>query len=51
MPELRDGRMDLVNVAFDEDARWLAVTRGRVTVAGSIVALRRLGLGSTATLR
>src|ERR1700680_942481 len=33
MPELRDGRMDLVNVAFDEDARWLAVTRGRVTVA------------------
>ncbi len=33
MPELRDGRMDLLNVAFDEDARWLTVTRGRVTVA------------------
>jgi maltooligosyltrehalose trehalohydrolase len=33
MPELRDGRMNLVNVAFDEDARWLTIARGRVTVA------------------
>jgi len=33
MPELRDGRMDLVSVAFDEGARWLTVTRGRVMVA------------------
>ncbi len=33
MPELRDGRMDLVSVAFNEDARWLTVTRGRIMVA------------------
>jgi maltooligosyltrehalose trehalohydrolase len=32
MPELRDGRMDLLNVAFDEDSRWITITRGRVTV-------------------
>ena len=32
MPELRDGRMDLIDVSFDENARWLTVTRGRVTV-------------------
>ncbi|MBI3759495.1 MAG: malto-oligosyltrehalose trehalohydrolase, partial [Deltaproteobacteria bacterium] len=31
-PELRDGRLDLVNVTFDEDARWLTVTRGQVVV-------------------
>ncbi len=33
IPELRDGRIDLVEVDFDESARWLRVTRGRVTVA------------------
>ena len=33
MPELRDGRMDLVNVAFDENARWMTISRGRVTIA------------------
>jgi maltooligosyltrehalose trehalohydrolase len=33
MPELRDGRMDLVEVSFDEAARWLTMTRGRITVA------------------
>ena len=32
MPELRDGRMDLVSVAFDEHARWMSVSRGRVMV-------------------
>jgi len=33
MPELRDGRMDLIDILFDEDARWLRVTRERVTIA------------------
>ena len=33
MPELRDGRMDLVAVSFDETARWLKLKRGRLTVA------------------
>jgi len=38
MPELRDGRMDLIDVAFDEDARWLTVTRGTVTVVCNLAA-------------
>jgi maltooligosyltrehalose trehalohydrolase len=33
IPELRDGRRDLVDVAFDEDARWLRMTRGPVALA------------------
>jgi maltooligosyltrehalose trehalohydrolase len=32
MPVLTDGRMDHVKVRFDEDARWLVVERGLVTV-------------------
>jgi maltooligosyltrehalose trehalohydrolase len=32
-PELTDGRLEHVGVEFDEDERWLAYTRGRVTVA------------------
>ncbi|HEX2295519.1 MAG TPA: malto-oligosyltrehalose trehalohydrolase [Actinomycetota bacterium] len=32
-PELTDGRLDRVEVAYDEDARWLTTTRGRITVA------------------
>jgi maltooligosyltrehalose trehalohydrolase len=36
MPELRDGRMDLVDVAFSEDERWLTITRGRITVASNL---------------
>jgi maltooligosyltrehalose trehalohydrolase len=38
MPEVRDGRMDLSDIAFDEDARWLRVTRGRVTIACNLSA-------------
>ena len=52
MPELRDGRMDLVNVAFDEDARWLTVTRGRVTVACNLAsAAQSIPLASSAPRR
>ena len=40
-PELRDGRMDLASVAFNEDARWLTVTRGRVTVACNLAPARQ----------
>ena len=32
-PELRDGRFDRVQVDVDEDARWLVLTHGPVTVA------------------
>jgi maltooligosyltrehalose trehalohydrolase len=39
-PELTDGRLDRVEVVYDEDARWLAMRRGAVTVA--------LNLGSEA---
>src|SRR3954451_5664275 len=35
-PELTDGRLAYVGVEFDEDQRWLAYTRGRVTVAFNI---------------
>ena len=38
MPELRDGRMDLVGVSFDETARCLKLTRGRVMVACNLSA-------------
>ncbi len=36
VPELRDGRRDLVEVAFDEDARWLRMRRGPVVLAFSL---------------
>lgn len=32
-PHLADGRMDRVETAFDEDGKWLVVTRGSVQVA------------------
>jgi maltooligosyltrehalose trehalohydrolase len=38
MTELRDGRMDLLKVAFDEDALWLTVTRERIMVACNLAA-------------
>jgi maltooligosyltrehalose trehalohydrolase len=41
MPELRDGRMDLMDVHFDESARWLTVARGRVTVACNLSPARQ----------
>ena len=37
-PELSDGRLDLVNVAFDESAHWIAISRGRVSVACNLAA-------------
>jgi maltooligosyltrehalose trehalohydrolase len=33
VPELLDGRRDLTEVVFHEDARWLAMRRGPVTLA------------------
>jgi maltooligosyltrehalose trehalohydrolase len=33
IPALADGRMDQVRVRFDEEAHWLALERGPVTVA------------------
>ncbi|MGH7902617.1 MAG: malto-oligosyltrehalose trehalohydrolase [Candidatus Dormibacteraceae bacterium] len=33
LPELTDGRLEAVRVAFDEPACWLLMGRGRVTVA------------------
>jgi maltooligosyltrehalose trehalohydrolase len=32
-PELRDGRFDLLEVRYDESARWLVAERGPVSVA------------------
>ncbi len=31
-PELRDGRLDRVDVSFDEAARWLVVSRGPIAI-------------------
>jgi maltooligosyltrehalose trehalohydrolase len=33
IPALRDGLLDRVKVSFDEQARWLVMARGHVTVA------------------
>jgi maltooligosyltrehalose trehalohydrolase len=35
-PDLADGRLERVAVAFDEQARWLRVDRGAVTVAANL---------------
>ena len=52
MPELRDGRMDLTDVRFDEKARWITVTRGRVTIACSLAsAAQSIPLPAIAPLR
>ena len=40
-PELTDGRRDRVQVAFDEDARWLTVQRGRLVVAANLSSTRQ----------
>ncbi|HEY7873978.1 MAG TPA: malto-oligosyltrehalose trehalohydrolase [Actinomycetota bacterium] len=34
-PALTDGRMDLVRTRYDEDARWLVVERGEITIAAN----------------
>ena len=36
VPALTDGRLDAVDVSLDEEAGWLVVRRGPVTVAGNI---------------
>jgi maltooligosyltrehalose trehalohydrolase len=38
IPALADGRMDQVRVRFDEEAHWLALERGPVTVACNLAA-------------
>ncbi|HEY7212617.1 MAG TPA: malto-oligosyltrehalose trehalohydrolase [Bryobacteraceae bacterium] len=40
-PELTDGRMEDVEVRFDENARWLVAKRGRVQVACNFAAARQ----------
>ncbi|MGH3275292.1 MAG: malto-oligosyltrehalose trehalohydrolase, partial [Streptosporangiaceae bacterium] len=35
-PELTDPRLDRVRVSYDEDARWLVMTRGRLLVVASL---------------
>ena len=32
-PDLADPQLDLVEVSFDEDARWLLIRRGELFVA------------------
>ncbi len=34
-PDLTDGRMDLVECTYDEDARWLVIERGATTICCS----------------
>ncbi|HET7488123.1 MAG TPA: malto-oligosyltrehalose trehalohydrolase [Acidimicrobiales bacterium] len=50
VPALTDGRMDAVEVRFDEEAGWLVVTRGPVTVAGNI-GPQPVGLAVAGSLR
>ena len=40
-PELRDGRLDAVDVRYDEDDRWLRFTRGGLTVAFNLADAER----------
>jgi maltooligosyltrehalose trehalohydrolase len=40
-PELTDGRLDLVEVSYDEDARWIVVRRGAVAVVCNLAADRQ----------
>jgi malto-oligosyltrehalose trehalohydrolase len=35
-PELTDPRLDQVQVRFDEDARWMVITRGRLMIVASL---------------
>jgi maltooligosyltrehalose trehalohydrolase len=41
LPELTDGRIDRVDVSFDEAGRWLVVRRGSVAVACNLAAEAR----------
>jgi maltooligosyltrehalose trehalohydrolase len=48
-PELSDPRLDRVRVRYDEDERWLVVTRGPLRIAASLgPAARRVPLGAPA---
>jgi len=48
-PALTDGRRDLVDVHFDEHARWLVVERGPITVACNLAEhTQRIPIGSDA---
>ena len=40
-PELSDPRLALVEVAYDEEARWVVVTRGRLRVAVNLAGSRQ----------
>jgi maltooligosyltrehalose trehalohydrolase len=40
-PELSDPRLDLVEVAYDDEARWLVVHRGALRVAVNLGAERQ----------
>jgi maltooligosyltrehalose trehalohydrolase len=35
-PDLTDGRLDTIDVAFDEDQRWITVQRGALVVAANV---------------
>ena len=40
-PELTDGRRDRVRVAYDDDARWITMQRGRIVVAANLSSSRQ----------
>ena len=49
LPELTDPRLDRTSARFDEDARWLVISRGRVRVAANLSpSARRLPLDAPA---
>jgi maltooligosyltrehalose trehalohydrolase len=48
-PELADPRLDRGGVDYDEDARWLAVRRGRLRVAATLAGPARVPLGAPGT--
>jgi maltooligosyltrehalose trehalohydrolase len=41
LPQLTDGRLDLVSTSFSEDDQWLVVERSQITIAVNFAALRR----------
>ncbi|MCU1603100.1 MAG: maltooligosyl trehalose hydrolase, partial [Frankiales bacterium] len=40
-PELSDGRRDRVGVTWDDDARWIVMTRGKVAVCCNLAPQRQ----------
>ena len=51
-PELGNGRLDAIDVAFDEDARWLRMRRGSIVVAVNLAdEPRRLTLRMSALVQ